>query len=445
MKKKGKKKERKIDCAWTALDKRYEVVFEATHKPHCFISAEQIHGASSDYPEIKFEPRLLTHFDTREQMPTLFTENNLSVLPKDDGYVIGQFDPFVKLSKNPDKIEVKRVPPRTDLEPLNYIPNEAMGINYAEAYGFIEDFIGDGTLTPTVSGRHGGGDWEYKIPLKKGGLLSLNSGRPQIEVDGGYESKHSLILIEAKSRLVGEFCLRQLYFPFRAWRERVTKPVRTIFLAISGNDYFFYEFSFPDPLIFDGRLIRATHYIVDADAISRNELHALWRSAQPEEDLEIPFPQANSIETVLDVILQIAASDKSGTTISNSDLAKIYGFAGRQGSYYGNTAAYFGFAKRSHVDGKKKTTNYYYSLTEKGDRYVAQSARGRRMSFFRALMNRPVFYHGYKEQLETGVIPSKNKVMRLITIYRPELGPGTVSRRADTIISWFRWIDRLTI
>lgn len=320
-----------------------------------------------------------------------------------------------------------------------------MGINYAEAYGFIEDFIGDGTLTPTVSGRHGGGDWEYKIPLKKGGLLSLNSGRPQIEVDGGYESKHSLILIEAKSRLVGEFCLRQLYFPFRAWRERVTKPVRTIFLAISGNDYFFYEFSFPDPLIFDGRLIRATHYIVDADAISRNELHALWRSAQPEEDLEIPFPQANSIETVLDVILQIAASDKSGTTISNSDLAKIYGFAGRQGSYYGNTAAYFGFAKRSHVNGKKKTTNYYYSLTEKGDRYVAQSARGRRLSFFRALMNRPVFYHGYKDQLETGVIPSKNKVMRLITIYRPELGPGTVSRRADTIISWFRWIDRLTI
>lgn len=102
MKKKGKKKERKIDCAWTALDKRYEVVFEATHKHYCFISAEQIHGASSDYPEIKFEPRLLTHFDTREQMPTLFTENDLSVLPKDDGYVIGQFDPFVKLSKNPD-------------------------------------------------------------------------------------------------------------------------------------------------------------------------------------------------------------------------------------------------------------------------------------------------------------------------------------------------------
>ena len=44
-------------------------------------------------------------------MPTLFSENNLSVLPKDDGYVIGPFDPFVKLSKNPDKIEVKRVPP----------------------------------------------------------------------------------------------------------------------------------------------------------------------------------------------------------------------------------------------------------------------------------------------------------------------------------------------
>lgn len=281
--------------------------------------------------------------------------------------------------------------------------------------------------------------------FKKGGLLSLNSGKPQIEVDGGYESEHSLILIEAKSRLVGEFCLRQLYFPFRAWRERVTKPIRTIFLAISGNDYFFYEFSFPDPLIFDGRLIRATHYMTDADVISHSELYALWQSARPKENLEIPFPQANSIETVLDVILQIAASDKSGSTISNSDLAKIYGFAGRQGSYYGNTAAYFNFAKRSHADSKKDSNKYYYSLTEKGEGYVAQTTRDRKLSFFRALMNRPVFYHGYKEQLETGVIPSKNKIAQLITTYRPELGTGTASRRAETIISWFRWIDRLTI
>ncbi len=275
--------------------------------------------------------------------------------------------------------------------------------------------------------------------------MSLSSGKPQIEVDGGYESEYSLILIEAKSRLVGEFCLRQLYFPFRAWRERVAKPIRTVFLAISGNDYFFYEFSFPNPLIFDGRLIQATHFTVDADAISCSELRTLWQSARPEESLDIPFPQANSIETVLDVLLQIAASDKPGTTISNSDLAKIYGFADRQGSYYGNTAAYFGFAKRSSVDSKKNSNKYCYSLTEKGRGYVMQTTRDRRLSFFRALMNRPVFYHGYKERLETGAIPSKNKIMQLITIYRPELCPSAVSRRADTISSWFRWIDRLTI
>lgn len=378
---------RKIDIAWDALDKRYHIVETATSEPYCFLSAEDIHKARGNYPSIKFEPRLLTHFDTRKQMPLLFRTNHLSVLPKDNGYVIGSFDPFVKVGNDHDSIEVRRLP-AAGFESFNNIVNEAMGINYAEACGFIEDFIGEGALTSTVSGRHGGGDWTYRI-LSKGHMLELSSGNPQIEVDGGYEGSKSLVLIEAKNRLVEEFCLRQLYFPLRAWKHRVTKPIRTIFLAISGSDYYFYEYVFPELGVFHGERSRAIHYIPDNQKISKAELLTAWKSSSASENLDdgITFPQADTIETAMDVISQIAAGNDTGNVVTADYLAEIYGFDRRQGLYYGDTAAYLGFASPLK-SGRYKC----YVPAQRGKKFLELNGRGKKLEFFSALMERPVFH-----------------------------------------------------
>ena len=172
---------RKIDVAWEALEERYRIVEKAKEAPFFYLSAADIHAAGVEYPDIKFEPRLLTHFDTRKQMPILFNQNGLSVLPRGKGYVIGSFDPFVRVGNDHDKIETRRLAPVYGIESFGHIVNETMGINYAEACGFIEDFIGEGPICPTVCGRHGGGDWVYKIQ-SRGSLLELNSEKPQIDI-----------------------------------------------------------------------------------------------------------------------------------------------------------------------------------------------------------------------------------------------------------------------
>lgn len=433
-------KGRKIDIAWNALDERYHVVEGALENPFFYLSADDIHEASNHFRGIKFEPRLLTHFDTRQQMPKLFIENGLSVLPKGKGYIIGSFNPFMSVGSDHGSIETRRIAPPEEVESFSHIANEAMGINYAEACGFIKDFIDEGPLRATVSGRHGGGDWTYKIQ-SKGVLLELSSDKPQIEVDGGYESAGSLILIEAKNKLVEEFCLRQLYFPLRAWKQWVKKPIRTVFLAISGSDYYFYEYSFPEPDVFQAELVRAVHYISDDQAISQAELESIWRTAIVSEPQEkgVTFPQANSIESSMDVIVQIGEGGDADHCVTGNRLAELYGFDDRQGNYYGDTAVYLGFASSRKVGSGKG-----YFLTGRGKRFLRLDARERKLEFFKALMERPVFHDAYGRYLESGAFPSTKEVVALIDSNRPEINAETtLVRRAGTVSSWLRWIDSL--
>ena len=70
----------KLNRIWNALDEQYRIVETAAKENYCFISYDDIHDAGD------YEPRLITHFNERRQMPQLFTDNGLSILPKGKGY-----------------------------------------------------------------------------------------------------------------------------------------------------------------------------------------------------------------------------------------------------------------------------------------------------------------------------------------------------------------------
>lgn len=424
----------KLNRIWNALDEQYRIVETAAKENYCFISYDDIHDAGD------YEPRLITHFNERRQMPQLFTDNGLSILPKGKGYVIGSFDPFVDIDDDRDTMEVHRYSIPPGIESFNHVTNEQMGIHRAEACGIIKDFIGEEGLTPTVCGRHGAGDWTYAIK-SKGQMLSLNSENPQIEVDGGYESAESLVLIEAKNRIVDQFCLRQLYFPFRAWGGRVDKPVRTLLLAISGPEYYIYEYEFPDPDVFHGERIRAIHYAPDSQRISTGELHNAWKNAVVTEsnDKGIPFPQANNIETTMNIIAQIAAGNEAGETVDNYYLADLCGFNNRQGRYYGDAAAYLGFARPIMSTPRKS-----YIITERGEKYLRSDARAQKLEFFKALVEHSVFHTAYGLYLEYNSIPSEKYVARLIHDNWADLCEETCKRRAQTVIGWIKWAEGLS-
>lgn len=89
------------------------------------------------------------------------------------------------------------------------ITSEAMAINCAYVSGIISDFLEDKKIVPTVTGRMSSSSFEFlinnvefnkKIPLKV-----MNS---QVEIDGGFEGKYALALLEAKNSISEDFLIR---------------------------------------------------------------------------------------------------------------------------------------------------------------------------------------------------------------------------------------------
>ena len=71
----------------------------------------------------------------------------------------------------------------------------------------------------------------------------------QTEVDAGYEGKNQVVLIEAKSFSATNVIIRQLYYPFRQWQEKIKKKVVILFFDKErGKDvYSIWQFEFSDP------------------------------------------------------------------------------------------------------------------------------------------------------------------------------------------------------
>ena len=113
------------------------------------------------------------------------------------------------------------------------IPSEAIALNCAVVAGIIADFLGDEEIVSTVSGRMGSGVFDFSINnLGNDSSYTVTVNNSQIEIDAAYEGIRSLALFEAKRDLSDDFLVRQLYYPYRVWKNRVTKPVRPLFWCI---------------------------------------------------------------------------------------------------------------------------------------------------------------------------------------------------------------------
>src|SRR5699024_12052219 len=69
----------------------------------------------------------------------------------------------------------------------------------------------------------------------------------RIEIDGSYETADDIILIEAKNKLPKDFLIRQLYYPYRFYKQLpVEKKVTPIFFTYADEIFNFYEYEFQD-------------------------------------------------------------------------------------------------------------------------------------------------------------------------------------------------------
>ncbi len=417
----------KNDEAWNKLFEKYDILSKIEQNNSYKITAEQI---------IEFrEPRLMTKFDHTINLPQIFTDNKLSILPVTRGsYIISRFNAYHNFEN--ESSDIIRVSLPLYIQSLDYskIKSEAIALNCAIASGIIADFVEDGSLLATVSGRMGSGKFEFDIQtLNTKSFQHINVENSQIEIDAAYEGENYLTIFEAKRDLSKDFLVRQLYYPYRVWERKVTKKVKPVFLIYSNGIYRMYEYAFENPNEYNSLvLVKQQNYSLEDTEISLNDIQTIMTTVKYVDEPKVSFPQADVFERVINLCELLNEHD-----MTRDNVTEKYDFDARQTNYYTDAARYLGLLEKA-----RKNKVVKYSLTPSGKKILNMCFKKRQLALCELILSHKVFNDVLKLYFSHGVMPEKCEIVGLMKeskLYNVN-SDETFGRRASTIKNWIDWI-----
>lgn len=423
----------KIDDGWKQLFEKYNIA-EAIHKEGLFvISADQIR-------EVR-EPRLMTKFDTKESLPSVFEKGKIGILPVTRGsYVLGYFNLFEEFPESvPEakKIIKAGIPDFLETIDIHNITSESNAINVMHVSGILQHFLGEDDVFSTVSGRMGSGEFCFSVAGKKG-LHDLKVEHSQLEIDGGFEGPNSFAIIEAKNVVHDDFLIRQLYYPVRLWCSRIKKPVRPVFMVYSNGLFRLLEYEFTDLQLYNSiSLARESYYTLEDYSISLRDILDVWKSTSIEPEPDVPFIQANSFEKVISLLEHIEQSP-----MSTLDIADLFAFKERQSDYYFNACKYLGLSEKKAFSDENGRSVMKVCPTDLGHKIMLMSYKKRQLALCRQIFKHRLFHELFETVLSTGEVPDTH----FITSKMFELhvcGQDLIDRRSSSVRSWLFWILNL--
>lgn len=415
--------------AWERIFCKYNIIQNIRKYGKFEITSKQIN-------EFR-ESRLMTKFDYKSQLPSLFLENRLSILPISRGsYVIANFETFKCFDRN-DDVDVMKIEFPTYLESIDYdnITSESTALNCAYVSEIIHDFSGEDELKPTVNGRMSSLSFHFRI---NSGIsfLHINVDNSQIEIDGGYEGLNSLVLIEAKNSISDDFLIRQLYYPYRLWSNKIRKEVRSLFLTYTNGVFHFREYGFDFLEDYNSiNLIRQKKYVIREEVINIESIQKILYEINIIQEPQLPFPQADSFDRVINLCELL----NENQCLEKEYITENYDFNERQTSYYSDAGRYLGLIdkKRDRDNGK-----VIYFLTKKGCDLFKLSMSKRQVEFVKLILSHFVFKQVLELYLKNAYLPSKTEIVEIMkysNLYRID-SEETFYRRASTISRWINWI-----
>ncbi len=413
------------DTAWEKLFDKYQILDRVDRDGQFQISASQI-------KEFR-EPRLMTKFDHRVNLPAIFRKHNLAILPVTRGdYVISSFSAYQDFEA--PEAEVQRISIPAHLQSLmpKFLVSEAIALNCANACGILSDFLEDEALVPTVSGRMSSGGFAFRIDTALG-PKTVSVDHAQIEIDAAYEGLRCLSVFEAKRDLSDDFLIRQLYYPFRVWSGRVTKPVKTVFLIFSNGVFYLYQYQFEEPGYYNSlRLVKQKNYVI-ATQITRSDIERLLRTVPQVPEPEVSFPQANSMSRIVNLMELLYERP-----MTRQEITSEYAFDERQTNYYTDAGRYLELIDK----GRDETGGILFRLSPQGRRMMGLEYRERQLAIAAQILKHRVFHQTLKLHLESGEMPDTQQVVRIMKqshLYHVE-AESTYVRRSSTVTGWINWI-----
>lgn len=421
--------------AWIMLIEKYDIVNKVINDGLFHIKASEI--------KVFKEPRLMAKWDCIAALPPVLKKYNLNILPDSrSSYVLGDFLLYKEIPElqeevfNMDYVEI----PDYETIDINNISSEAVAINVLVISGILDDFLGiDGTVQ-TFSGRMGTGEFDFVVDTIRGNKQKVFVKNAQCEIDGGFENEHEVVIMEAKNVLNEEFHIRQLYFPYRLWRKKVTKPIRLIFSIYSNMIFRLFEYRFVEINDYSSiELIKTKNYSLQDTTIDiedlievRNNTKICYQDNQ-HDDLKVPFVQANSFERVISLL-----ENMKDNPMTKEQIAELMVFDERQSDYYYNAGAYLGLFEKKREDKISKVF-----LTRLGDNVFSLNYKERQLKFVELILKHQIFADCFDMVINSGGdLPNIETIERLMREYNV-CNEGQINRRASSVQGWIKWIFNL--
>lgn len=245
------------DDAWEKLFAKYEILSRVECDGMFKISATQIKKF--------YEPRLMTKFDHKIDLPKIFASNDLSILPVTRGdYLIGHFDAWHELEPINSPIIQASLPEHLQSLDAENIFSETIALNCALAAGIIADFTGDKNIFPSASNQMSSGKFDFNVnDTRNNSSHNIRVSNSQIEITAVLEGINFLMPVVAELDLSDDFLIQQLYYPYRTWRNKINKPIKPVLLVYSNGIFYMREYVFDEPENYNSlRLVRQKKYYI---------------------------------------------------------------------------------------------------------------------------------------------------------------------------------------
>lgn len=421
----------KNDVAWGKLFSKYNILEQVESEGFFEIKSEQIN-------EFR-ESRLMAKFDHEINLPHIFRSNKLSILPiSRSSYIIGNFQTYEKVMYQNQKPKIVEQLDYQSIEHTN-LYSENSALLYAFNSGMVSDLVGEDVVL-TLNGRMSSKEFGFNITNSvNSSLFSINVQNAQIEIDAGFESDSSLILVEAKNTQVDDFLIRQVYYPYRLWEDRINKNVINTFMTYSNDIFSFFLYEFENKDNYNSlKLIKQVDYMVALEEIELEDVINVFHNITICKEPDIPFPQADKFERVVDLLGLLYEKN-----LTREEITENYEFDVRQTSYYTDAGRYLGLINK-YTDRTTREITYY--LTDVGKIILKQKYNRKYLSLVEKILQHRIFNYVFEVSLDEGIVPEISKIKEMM--YEKNMGDkygdAVINRRAQTIRSWINWIFNLT-
>lgn len=418
--------ETKNDSAWKKIFEKHDVLKKIERNGIFKISENEIR-------EFR-EPRLMVKFDHKLNLPKIFLEHKLSILPITRGdYAIAHFETYHELASAKKPIKNFQLPSHIQSLDFNKIFSESIALNVAFASGIIADFMEDKKILLTAKGILCTGKFNFEInSLQDDSKYRVQVENSQIEIDAAYEGVKNFAIIEAKRDISEDFLIRQIYYPYRMWKDKLTKNIMTIFFVYSNGIYHLYEYKFENPDNYNSLvLVKQKNYSVEDTRITVEDIQKILDEVNILPEPNIPFPQADKFERIINLCELLNEKD-----LSKDEVIAKYDFDEIQTDYYTSAALYLGLVEKNNAEGVK------YTLSALGKKILSYSFKNRQLAYCKCILSHRVFAKTLEKYFNSGEMPSKRElvdIMKDSDLFNVK-SEETFIRRSSTVKSWLNWI-----